>query len=142
MIELNAAGTDYAALGDYTSAEFEDGWQVLFWVLEDALKKLTRAGLLDRWPADYKKPDSATLWRWLDRAVKDGRVRMQGTGRANSPFRYWLTAIEEKWSEPYRLPELPPLEEALGLFPVRPPPPRKPKPRGAGGAGTAPAGGT
>jgi hypothetical protein len=142
VIELNADGTDYAALGGDTAAEFDDGRQVLLWVLADAAGKRTRAELLEGWPADYKKPDAATLWRWLDRAVKDGRVMASGTGRANSPFRYWLPAIEAKWSEPYRLPELPPLEEAPGRFPVRPPPPRKAKPRGAGGAGTAPAGGT
>lgn len=115
VIELNAAGTDYAALGDYTSVEFDDGWQVLFWVLEDAPRKLTRAGLLDRWPADYKKPDPATLWRWLDRAVKDGRVLVDGTGRTNKPFRYWLKANEAKWAGPWEPPPLPPWWDALGI---------------------------
>ena len=83
-------------LGGDTTAEFDDGRQVLLWVLADAARKLTRAELLDRWPADYKKPDAATLWRWLDRAVTDGLVVVEGTGRANSPFRYWLTAAGEK----------------------------------------------
>ena len=115
VIELTADGTDYAALGDYTAAEFEDGWQVLFWVLEDADRKLTRARILERWPADYKAPDPATVWRWLDRAVKDGRVKVDGTGRTNSPFRYWLAANEARWAQPYRLPDLPPLDEVFGV---------------------------
>jgi hypothetical protein len=137
VIELNADGTDYAALGGDTTAEFDDGRQVLLWVLADAAGKLTRAELLEGWPADYKKPDAATLWRWLDRAVDDGRVMASGTGRANNPFRYWLAANVEKWARPYELPELPPLEGVFGLTPPTPKPPRKAKAKGGGGPGPA-----
>jgi len=51
--------------------------------------------MLDDWPADYDKPDSTTLWRWLSRAVAQGVVRQEGTGRPNDPFRYWLPARQE-----------------------------------------------
>ena len=37
------------------------------------------------------------LWRWLDRAVKEGLVLVEGTGRRNHPFRYWLDGMEEVW---------------------------------------------
>ena len=96
VIELNAAGTDYAALGDDAAAAFDDGRQVLLWVLADAAGPRTRVELLDGWPADQRKPEATTLWRWLDRAVADGLVVVEGTGRANSPFRYGLPAAGEK----------------------------------------------
>ena len=48
--------------------------------------------------------------RWLDRAVKEGKVRVEGTGRRKSPFKYWLDGMEEVWkSEPGAL-DLAPLD--------------------------------
>jgi hypothetical protein len=126
VVELNAEGTDYAALGDYLGNEFEENWRVLCGVLEATNKKLTRAQILDQWPADYAKPQPATLWKWLDRAVRDGRVRVEGTGRRKSPFKYWLTGIEAKWAtDPDRLfwaslapiDPLPSMAEVMGLLP-------------------------
>ena len=125
VIELNQAGTDYASLGDFATNEFDDGWPVLFGVLEDAERKLTRRELRDQWPEDFIKPDEITLWRWLDRAVADGRVLKAGTGRKNDPFKYWLHASEERWAnDPNRLenfldplPELPSMRDLMGLGP-------------------------
>ena len=37
-----------------------------------------------------RKPESTTLWRWLSRAVAEGILQQQGTGRCADPFRYWL----------------------------------------------------
>ena len=99
VVELNPEGTDYAALGDYLGHEFEENWRVLCGVLEDTNRKLTRAEIREQWPADYVKPQPATLWKWLDRAVRDGRVRVEGTGRRHDPFQYWLDGIEAKWAQ-------------------------------------------
>ena len=105
-------------LGDDLGHEFADNWTVLSGVLEDASKKLTRAEVLAQWPADFVKPVGMTLWRWLDRAVKEGKVRVEGTGRRKEPFKYWLDGMEEVWkSEPLQrfvdslapLPKLSPL---------------------------------
>jgi AAA domain len=115
VIELNADGTDYAALGDFDAPELDDGWPVLFQVLADARGKLTRREILAEWPPDYRKPDDVTLWRWLTRAVKDGRAVQQGTGRKDDPFRYWLDGMEEVWrADPFYLEPLSPPEEEWG----------------------------
>ncbi|HKA08360.1 MAG TPA: AAA family ATPase [Gemmataceae bacterium] len=125
VIELNATGTDYASLGDFATNEFDDGWPVLFGVLEDAEQKLTRRQVCDQWPEDFVKPDNVTIWRWLDRAVAEGRVLQAGTGRKNDPFQYWLRSSEERWAnDPNRLenfldplPELPSMRDLMGLGP-------------------------
>jgi hypothetical protein len=79
----------------------------MHWVLEDADHKLTRREILKSWPPDYCKPDPATLWKWLDRAVADGRVLREGTGRRNDPFKHWLDGMEDVWkSDPFKLPPL------------------------------------
>jgi len=111
VIEWTADGTDYAALGDFDAPELDDIWQILFHVLADANGKLTRREILAVWPQDYKKPDESTVWRWLQRGMKDGRVLQGGTGRGVDPFRYWLDGMEEVWkSDPFYLEPLPPIE--------------------------------
>jgi hypothetical protein len=99
---------------------------VLRGVLEDTNKKLTRAQIRDQWPEDFVRPTAVTLWRWLDRAVKDGLVLVEGTGRRKSPFKYWLKGIEAKWAtDPDRLfwaslapiDPLPSMAEVMGLLP-------------------------
>jgi hypothetical protein len=76
-------------------AALGDGWAVVLQELTKAHSKLTRQEILDNWSADYHKPDSTTLWRWLSRAVAGGIVRQEGTGRSRDPFRYWLPQHEE-----------------------------------------------
>ena len=70
---------------------------MLHGVLEDADQRLTRRQLLKHWPQDFPAPDETTLWRWLDRAVRDGRILRDGTGRKNAPYRYCLPAKAEAW---------------------------------------------
>jgi hypothetical protein len=94
LIELQADGTDYVVLQSGLEAALGDSWPALLDVLSDACTKLTRQEILDRWPPDYSKPDSSTLWRWLGRAVAQGLARQLGTGRPGDPFRYWLPARE------------------------------------------------
>jgi hypothetical protein len=60
--------------------ESADGWVVLRTVLEDAHRKLTPREVLAAWPEDHPKPVAATVWRWLERAVADGRAA-GGAGR-------------------------------------------------------------
>ena len=42
--------------------------------------------------------DNVTLWRWLDRAVKEGLLKQSGLGRKHTPFVYWLPCNEERWT--------------------------------------------
>jgi hypothetical protein len=39
---------------------------------------LTRAEIRQRWPGASKKPNEATLWRWLQHVVAIGDVAQEG----------------------------------------------------------------
>jgi hypothetical protein len=95
LIELREDGTDYLVLPGGPEADLGDGWPAVVLALSEAYSKLTRQEILENWPADYPKPDAATLWRWLSRAATQGVVRQEGTGRPRDPFRYWLPEREE-----------------------------------------------
>jgi hypothetical protein len=99
VVELNAAGTDFVALGDVADVEFDERWQQLRPVFTAAPHKLTRRGVQLRWPPDLPRIDQATLWRWLDRAVTQGLLRRAGAGRRNDPYRFWLPERDEELSE-------------------------------------------
>ncbi|HLW66966.1 MAG TPA: AAA family ATPase [Gemmataceae bacterium] len=110
VIELNPEGNDYVSLGDFQEDDFGSGWEVLCGIFEDAHAKLTKQGIAEAWPVDFVKPAQSTLWRWLEQAVKDGRLLRDGTGRSHHPFRYWLPGQEEKWRhDPLHLEDLPEL---------------------------------
>ena len=112
MVELNEAGTDYVTRGNFHEEEFSQSWLRLQVVLEDARHKLTRKQLLAEWPADWDKPDPATLWKWLQRGVSQGLVCQTGTGRKHAAYRYWLPEMEAKWqADPLYLPDLPGLPD-------------------------------
>jgi hypothetical protein len=66
-------------------------------VLEDAPQQLTRCDILDEWPPEFDKPSAKSLWRWLDRAVKEKLVLCEGTGRRNDPHRYCLPERMAIW---------------------------------------------
>jgi hypothetical protein len=95
--ELNADGADYTVLPVADDDGFDEHWDVLRMVLEDAPQKLTRLDILDEWPEGFAKPCPAALWKWLTSAVADGLVQVEGTGHKTDPFRYWVAAAEERW---------------------------------------------
>ena len=98
LIEWTPDGTDYLAHGEWGDEEFDDTWRGVRAVLEEAPHMLTRAEILDRWPADEgRRPNDVTLWKWLDRAVAEGRACKDGSGKRSDPFRYWLPGQLEKW---------------------------------------------
>ena len=99
LLELNPEGTDYLPVPDEYVDPFQENWTVLRMVLEDAQGKLTRKEILQDWPADFNKPHPATLHHWLDRAVHEGLVRSEGSGRKKDPFMYWLPEREAAWKE-------------------------------------------
>jgi hypothetical protein len=104
LIELNADHTDYIAV--VASAEdLTDGLAVIEWVLRDAHEKYTRNDILKNWPEMRDKPHPISLWKWLEQAVAEGRIKRDGEGRPHKPFRYWLRGRER-----YFFPDLPPIE--------------------------------
>jgi hypothetical protein len=114
VIELNEAETDYVARGRFADEEFASHWHVLEELLDQAPGKLSREEILAGWPAE-DRPDPATLYRWLRRAVREGRLRQDGLGKCKLPFRYWLPESEERWRQD-------PLSKSLMPELFRPPP--------------------
>jgi len=98
LIELNAEGTDYCSHGDFVPDDFPEGWLILKGILIDVADKLSRQEIMECWPDDYQTVDKVTLWRWLDRAVKEGLLKQSGLGRKYAPFVYWLQCNEERWA--------------------------------------------
>jgi hypothetical protein len=123
VIALKDDGTDYAAHGDVQQEQIRENWARVRAVLEDATRKLTRRQLRAAWPADDPKPADITLWRWLDRAVGQGLVRRDGSGRSHGAFRYWLPGKEEAWQQDpvYQQEELCRLPPDLPPLPGLPP---------------------
>jgi hypothetical protein len=99
LLVLNDEGTAYDVLPDEPDDASSLGWQAFRMVLEEARHKLNRTEILSHWPEEYDKPNPATLWKWLDRAVATGMLSHDGTGRRNDPFRYWLPEREAVWKD-------------------------------------------
>jgi hypothetical protein len=97
VIELNAAGTDYVALGEAAQDEFLENWSRLRAALAGAPGKLTRHEIARRIPDDEPPPSETSLRRWLKEALARGQLRSEGAGTRESPRRYWLPEMEEKW---------------------------------------------
>jgi hypothetical protein len=87
VAELNADRSDYLSHGSFADEEFASQWQVLEGVLRQVERKLTRGDIRARWPS-AERPDRATLYRWLRRAVERGLLRQDGLGKYQHPFRY------------------------------------------------------
>jgi hypothetical protein len=46
-------------------------------------------------------PSKVTLWKWLGRAVQEGRVLQNGSGHRKDPFYYPLPGMIEKWQQDF-----------------------------------------
>jgi hypothetical protein len=98
-LELDEAGTTYSLVPEPTPEPVEDNWETIRLVLAEAEQKLTRQDILMEWPADFEQPAGTTLWRVLDRAVEQGLVQCEGSGRKGDPHRYWLPEREAVWQQ-------------------------------------------
>src|SRR4051812_12960640 len=97
VIELNAAGTDYACLGDFEEEASRPLRPPLWQILAGARTRLTRKQVLEQWPPDQPKADPVSVWRLLEGAVASGDLKREGTGLKNDPYHYWPPALEERW---------------------------------------------
>jgi hypothetical protein len=99
VIEWTADGTDYRRLGTSAELDYEHAWPHLHAILEQSEGPLTRRAILRRWPDSAVPPAKLTLWKWLGRAVQEGRVLQEGRGTRREPFRYQLPEMVEKWQQ-------------------------------------------
>jgi hypothetical protein len=67
-------------------------------VLEDAHERLTQRQILEQWPEDFHKPDTATISRTLKRGLAQGKICQRGSGRKNDPYCYWLPHKEDEFN--------------------------------------------
>jgi hypothetical protein len=98
-LELDESGTSYQLVAETEQGHLEGNWEPLRLVFAEAPQKLTREDILLEWPLGFDQPTAVTLWRWLDRAVEQGLVRCEGSGRKGDPFRYWLAEREAVWQQ-------------------------------------------
>lgn len=113
ILALNAEGTDYTSLGPPDDHAFQTVWRKLDALFDRADEKLTRKETAALWTAEEGKVDPITLWRWLERAVAEGKLRRDGDGSRTEPFRYWQPELELTWARNPRQMELPSAYAAL-----------------------------
>src|ERR1051326_3430632 len=104
VIELNAAGTDYHLLAATGELDYERAWLIVQSMLENAgnFQYYTHRDFVRDWPLGFAPPPRRTLYHWLKKAEKAGRVRHHGEGARNDPHRYYLPGMEEKWQQEWR----------------------------------------
>lgn len=103
LIDLAEDGCDYLVREEASlpiDEELELGIEVVQEVLARVGTQLTREKIVKHWP-ERRVPGTATVWRWLDRAIERGLVVRYGRGRAGDPFRYALAGMNVSW-EPDR----------------------------------------
>ncbi|MCI0378241.1 MAG: hypothetical protein L0215_11595 [Gemmataceae bacterium] len=97
LIELDAAGSDYAVLAENAADEvFVPAFDTLREVLLQSPTPLTREEIRQAWPIHLARPVGNTLWRWLSRACTLGLHTRFGAGSKVDPFRYALAAMEKQ----------------------------------------------
>lgn len=101
VLEWAADGTDYVRLGESAEPDFEHGWPVVRGILAQAERPLPRRVILRRWPEGVVAPAQLTLWKWLGRAVAEGRVLQEGRGTRKEPYLYTLPGMVEKWQQDF-----------------------------------------
>ena len=99
MLELDEAGTTYNLVPVSTQDQFTDHWEPIRLVLAEAPQKLTRQDILMEWPDDFDRPAALSVWRVLEKAVEQGLVLREGSGKKSDPYRYWMAERVEAWKQ-------------------------------------------
>jgi hypothetical protein len=112
VYEWDPATGRFNSLGDPQSASFNENWGQLRSILAKRPKASTHQELLMDWPADQQRPSPSVLYTWLNRAYEEKRLRRQGSGLRDDPYRYRLENQDDKY---YDRGELPPLRDLPGV---------------------------
>jgi AAA domain len=103
----------FQGLGDPIGVRFKENWDQLRSILAKREKAATHNELLMDWPADRERPSPTQLYEWLNRASEEKRVRRQGAGRKDDPYRYRLPNEDDEYLDRG---ELPPIREQPRRF--------------------------
>ena len=103
----------FTGLGDPLGIRFNENWVHLQSILAKRKKSSTHQELLMDWPPDQERPSAAMLYAWLNRAFDEKRLRRQGNGRKDDPYRYRLENKDDEYRDRG---ELPPLRDLPPLF--------------------------
>jgi hypothetical protein len=103
----------FKGLGDPLGVRFNENWEQLRAILAKREKAATHNELLMDWPADQERPSPSLLYEWLNRAFEEKRVRRQGAGRRDDPYRYRLPNDDDEYLDRG---ELPPIRERSRRF--------------------------
>jgi hypothetical protein len=99
---------DFRPVDDPTALRFRQNWEKVKATLAGRRSQATHRELLEDWPADEARPTASELYKWLNRAAGEKLVKRTGAGTKSDPYRFRLPRADD-------LPELPPLEDVLGL---------------------------
>jgi hypothetical protein len=103
--EWDAKTGQFRDLDEPLARQFGDNWSTIESILKGRRQSATHLELLMDWPAGLEKPSPAVLYRWLNLAFEQKRVRRSGAGVRNDPYCYRLP---DKDDEYYDRGELPP----------------------------------
>jgi hypothetical protein len=110
--EWDPAADEFVVVADAHTRQYEENWQVVLEILRGRVEAATHAELLMDWPAGSETPSASALYKWLNRAFAEKRVRREGNGTRTRPWRYRLENRNDAY---WDRGELPPLEP---LFPL------------------------
>jgi hypothetical protein len=74
-----------------------DYWPLVQHLLSFPPRKLSQSQLLQKWPKAGGLPNPAFLDTCLKRAVSEGRLLQEGTGRRADPLLYHIDGLDAIW---------------------------------------------
>ena len=113
VYEWDPATGLFTTTDDVRSRRFEDNWPQILKILEGRPVAATHHELLMDWPDDDTKPAASVLYRWLNHAHAEKRIRREGEGTRSTPYRYRLENADDKYYDRGEIPPMPPLDEFI-----------------------------
>jgi hypothetical protein len=105
----------FSNTGGPLAIRFNKNWGTVQAILAKRKKASTHQELLMNWPADQDRPSTSMLYRWLNRAFDEKRLRRQGSGRRDDPYRYRLENEADQYWDRGKLPPMPELPPMIAL---------------------------
>jgi AAA domain len=107
----------FTSQSDPHTITFNENWVHVHAILAKRKRASTHQELLMDWPVDQERPSTTTLYAWLNRAFDEKRIRREGSGRKDDPYRYRLEDENDKYWDRGELPPVPDLDGFVKLPP-------------------------